>query len=69
MSNERFLQNVNEARTCGYDLVCALCGCGMTDDDFEEEGAHDTGCPNEGRNRAAEMSEFLAKRLNVSDDD
>lgn len=62
-ANARFFRNIEDARDNGYDLVCAQCGMGMTDDDFENVGAHDTGCPNAGRDRAKEMTDFLAKRL------
>ncbi len=57
------MANVREAQSNGFDLVCAKCGVGMGDEDFEEPGAHDTGCPNEGRDREAEMVAFLKERL------
>jgi len=63
MSVERFMDNVKEARVCGYDLVCAQCGCGMEDADFEDAELHEYDCPNRGRDRAAEMQAFLAERL------
>lgn len=63
IDDARFIRNVKESRSNGYDMVCVECGVGMTDDEFEEPGTHDTGCVNEGRDRAAEMSAFLAKRL------
>lgn len=63
VDEERFIHNVADARDNGFELVCAQCGIGMTDDEFEDADAHDTGCPNEGRDRAAEMAAFLAERL------
>jgi hypothetical protein len=67
ISDERLLRNVRDARDNGYDLVCAECGVGMTDDEFEEEGSHDVGCPNEGRDRAAEMVKMIEDRLGRKD--
>lgn len=63
----RLLRNVAEARDNGFDLVCAMCGCGMDDTEFEDDAAHDIGCPNVGRDRAAEMEAFIAKRLGLED--
>lgn len=34
--------NMREARDCGYELVCAWCGCGGVEDDDE---MHDSFCP------------------------
>lgn len=35
------LRNLNEARECGYDLACPVCGAGITDDsDMHDDGAH-----------------------------
>jgi hypothetical protein len=41
MNNDRFLDNVAEARENGYDLCCVDCGVGLFDDTDE----HDTYCP------------------------
>lgn len=59
----RLLRNITDARSNGYDLVCAQCGMGMTDDEFESEDAHDIGCPNIGRDRAQEMLDMIRERL------
>ncbi len=65
MSADRFMRNVKEARECGYDLVCVLCGCGMNDGDFEDADMHEWDCENRGRNRDEEMAAFLAERLGL----
>ena len=63
MDETRFMVNVREARENGYDLVCAECGVGMNDEDFDDAEAHEARCPHRGRDRAAEMEAFIAKRL------
>lgn len=39
-----FLENALDARENGYDLVCAECGAGITDD----SDLHERGCSHEG---------------------
>lgn len=60
-----FLANAREAVSNVYDLVCAQCGAGMNDEDFEDEDAHEYDCPNRGRDRAKEQLEFLSDRLGI----
>lgn len=62
----RFARNVLDARDNGFDLVCAQCGCGMNDDDFEDAEMHEKDCPNRGRDRDAEMAAFLERRLGAN---
>lgn len=41
LADDRFMRNVKEARSCGFDLCCPYCGQGILDD----SDAHDTFCP------------------------
>ena len=66
MTDEWFLRNVREARDNGFALVCAECGCGMEDADFEDADAHEYNCSNRGRDRAAEMAGMIASRLGTT---
>lgn len=62
MDERVFMRNVKLAREAGYDLVCSECGCGMNDEDFEDEDAHETGCSNRGRDRLEETMAMLRQR-------
>ena len=41
VDDERFMDNVREALTNGYDHVCAQCGIGVAHDDMD---MHERGC-------------------------
>lgn len=52
-----FLRNVKEARECGYDLLCAVCGVGIYDDSDE----HEAWCP-QSRSELREGHPYRALR-------
>jgi hypothetical protein len=63
MSDKYFMQNVHLARECGADLVCAQCGMGMDDVEFDDPEMHEYDCPNRGRDRDAEFAKLIVERL------
>lgn len=62
-SPQMFLSNAQWARECGFDLLCAQCGCGMDADDFGNADNHESRCPNIGRDPDAEQLDFMRERL------
>lgn len=54
--SERFMKNVEDARDCGFDVVCSECGVGIAD----ETDTHDTGCPLHEKRAVAETT-FLER--------
>lgn len=63
ISDASFMQNVHEARFYNYDFVCAMCGSGMSDEEFEDPDWHAPGCPNRGRDRHAEWMAMVERAL------
>jgi hypothetical protein len=41
VDDDRFMENVREARDNGYDRVCAACGVGV----YDESDIHERSCP------------------------
>jgi transcription initiation factor TFIIIB Brf1 subunit/transcription initiation factor TFIIB len=66
-SDEVFMGNVMAVRRRGADLVCAFCGCGMDESEFEDEVMHEWNCPSRRRDRRGrdpmqEMLDLLKER-------
>lgn len=60
--DERFMENVVEARENGYDRVCAGCGCGMVDD----SDIHERDCPLDPDPGRLERELRASRRLTLS---